>query len=80
MTHIADDVHGSHLRLPMEHVPFDPQAMPGAIINSKGFGGNNASGLFLAPQFTADMLAKRWGKAAFADYRKRNEAVRDAPP
>ena len=36
--HIAEDVHASHLRLPMQHVPFDPQAMPGAIINSKGFG------------------------------------------
>ena len=76
--HIADDVHASHLRLPMQHVPFDPKAMPGAIINSKGFGGNNASGLFLAPQFTAGMLAKRWGKSAFTDYQRRNEAVRDA--
>lgn len=76
--HIADDVHDSHLHLPMQHVRVDPEAMPGAIINSKGFGGNNASGLFLSPQHTRAMLAKRWGKAAFAAYGKRNEAVRHA--
>ena len=73
--HIADDVHDSHLHLPMQHVQVDPEAMPGAIINSKGFGGNNASGLFLSPQHTRAMLAKRWGKAALAAYGKRNEAV-----
>ena len=76
INHIADDVHDSHLHLPMQHVQVDPEAMPGAIINSKGFGGNNASGLFLSPQHTRAMLAKRWGKAAFAAYEKRNEAVR----
>ena len=76
--HIAEDVHDSHLHLPMQHVEVDPDAMPGAIINSKGFGGNNASGLFLSPQRTGAMLAKRWGKAALAAYGKRNEAVRRA--
>ena len=76
INHIADDVHDSHLHLPMQHVQVDPEAMPGAIINSKGFGGNNASGLFLSPLHTRAMLAKRWGKAAFAAYEKRNEAVR----
>ena len=76
--HIAEDVHASHLRLPMQHLPFDSNAMPGSIINSKGFGGNNASGLFLAPQFTAGMLAKRWGKAAITDYQRRNEGVHEA--
>ena len=74
--HIAEDVHDGHLHLPMQHVEVDPEAMPGAIINSKGFGGNNASGLFLSPQRTDTMLAKRWGKAAFTAYKKRNEAVR----
>ena len=72
---IADDVHCSHLHLPMQHVEVDPGAMPGAIINSKGFGGNNASGLFLSPGFTNAMLAKRWGKASFAAYQKRKEPV-----
>ena len=76
--HIAEDVHDSNLHLPMQHVPIDPAAMPGALVNSKGFGGNNATGLFLSPGFSRGMLAKRWGKAAFARYQKRNEAIREA--
>ena len=76
--HIADDVYHSNLHLPMQHVEIDPATMPGALINSKGFGGNNATGLFLSPGFSRRMLAKRWGKAAFTDYRRRNEAVQQA--
>ena len=52
--------------------------MPGALINSKGFGGNNATGLFLSPDFSRRMLERRWGKSAFTDYQRRNEAVRES--
>ena len=76
--HIADDVYDSNLHLPMQHVEIDPAAMPGALINSKGFGGNNATGLFLSPAFSRRMLERRWGKAAFAEYQRRNEAVRES--
>ena len=76
--HIAEDVQRSHLHLPMEHLEIDPAALPGALINSKGFGGNNASSFLLSPMRTERMLAKRWGKAAFQAYRRRNEAVHQA--
>ena len=76
--HIAEDVHDSHLHLPMQHLAIDPADLPGALINSKGFGGNNASSFLLSPMHTERMLAKRWGKAAFQAYRRRNEAVRQA--
>ena len=45
--HIADDVEDSNLNLPMSHLQIDPQEMDGAFVNSKGFGGNNATGFFL---------------------------------
>jgi len=73
--HIADDVHHSHLRLPMEHVEIDPTALPGAFVNSKGFGGNNATGLFLSPSQTQQMLAKRWGKSAVLTHNAANETI-----
>ena len=47
--HIAEDVHHSHLHLPMQHLELDPCEQQAALINSKGFGGNNATGLFLSP-------------------------------
>lgn len=38
------------------------------FINSKGFGGNNASGVVLSPRIAEKMLRKRHGQAAFAAY------------
>jgi len=73
--HIADDVHHSNLQLPMQHVEIDPNAMPAAFVNSKGFGGNNATGLFLSPQQTLKMLSTRWGKKALNAHAKANETV-----
>lgn len=75
--HIADDVHHSHLKLPMDHVEIDPANMPGALVNSKGFGGNNATGLFLSPDQTSAMLEKRWGGQAMTAHRLANEAIEE---
>ncbi|MDH3641205.1 MAG: beta-ketoacyl synthase, partial [Gammaproteobacteria bacterium] len=73
--HIADDVHDSNLNLPMEHLELGAANIDGAFVNSKGFGGNNATGFFISPARTAKMLEKRWGKKAMAAYRARSEAV-----
>ena len=71
--HIAEDVEQSNLHLPMEHVEHAPDAMKGAFINSKGFGGNNATGLFLSPFQTRAMLEQRWGKKAFSAFCAKQE-------
>ncbi len=73
--HIADDVHHSHLELPLNHLELDGDAMDGAFINSKGFGGNNATGLFLSPAFTEKMLARRWGRERMTAYQNRHQEV-----
>ena len=75
--HIADDVHHDHLNLPLNHLQLDPESMDGAFINSKGFGGNNATGLFLSPAFTERMLEKRWGSHQMQTYHRRHEPVRE---
>ncbi|MGV6473800.1 beta-ketoacyl synthase [Azotobacter vinelandii] len=72
----ADDVHDQHLRLSMRDVRRDDLDV--CFINSKGFGGNNATGVLLSPRVTEKMLRKRHGEAAFADYRSRREATREA--
>ena len=73
--HIADDVHASHLKLPFEHVEIDAPATPGAFVNSKGFGGNNATGFFLSPEQTIKMLSKRHGARAINQWRNDNAPV-----
>jgi acetoacetyl-[acyl-carrier protein] synthase len=73
--HIAADVHASHLRFPMRHLEMDPNEMEAALINSKGFGGNNATGVFLSPRRTMRMLETRWGKQAILAYQRANEQI-----
>ena len=49
--------------------------MDAVLINSKGFGGNNASASILAPHVTRQMLAKRHGRKALSAHAQRNEVV-----
>ena len=74
----ADDVHHSNLRIAPEHIEIDPKAMDVALVNSKGFGGNNATGVVLSPHVTRAMLAKRHGKDAMQGHARRNEGVHAA--
>ena len=59
--HIAEDVHDSHLHLPFDDIKIDPSSMPVGFVNSKGFGGNNATGFFVSPSKTEELLRKRLG-------------------
>ena len=72
---VADDVYHKHLSLSLSHVERDPASLDVAFLNSKGFGGNNATASVLAPHVAQKMLAKRHGDRALTEYRKRNEAV-----
>lgn len=75
--HIADDVEDSNLNFSLTHLQIDPQQREGAFINSKGFGGNNATGFFISPKHTEKMLTQRWGEKSMQAWRKRNEPVAD---
>ncbi|MDV7212074.1 beta-ketoacyl synthase [Azotobacter beijerinckii] len=72
----ADDVHDKHLSLSTRDVRRDDLDV--CFINSKGFGGNNATGVLLSPRVAEKMLRKRHGEATFADYCARREATREA--
>ena len=74
----ADDIHHSHLRIAPEHIEIDPDAVDMALINSKGFGGNNATGLLLSPRIAREMLTARHGAEAMRRHAQRNEAVHGA--
>ncbi|MEX1058203.1 MAG: beta-ketoacyl synthase, partial [Natronospirillum sp.] len=74
--HIADDVHHDHLNILQRHLDVgSPTALRGAVINSKGFGGNNASAVLLSPEQTLSMMSRRHGNGAVTQYRHRNEPV-----
>ncbi len=74
---IADDVEQSHLAFSPRHREIDTGQQKYAIINSKGFGGNNASATLMSPLATGEMLRARHGERAWRDWEARNEAVRE---
>ena len=47
-----------------------------SFLNSKGFGGNNATASVLSPTLTEAMLSKRYGDKAMQEYRNKRETVR----
>ncbi len=73
---IAGDVVQDHLSFSREHRAVDPEAQRYAIINSKGFGGNNASAAVMSPATTRAMLKVRYSKDEWRAWEQANEAVR----
>ena len=73
---VADDVHNEHLNIATEH--WDCPDMDIAFINSKGFGGNNATATVLSPKVSLAMMEKRYGTEAMDNYRQKLTQVEQA--
>lgn len=73
---VAPDVHQDHLSIATQDRSLGAEQLDVCFINSKGFGGNNASGVILAPHVAERMLKKRHGDAAFEAYVARREQTR----
>ena len=75
--HIADDVARDRLHFPLQDEERDIDTMRGAFVNSKGFGGNNATGFFMSPKQTEHMLERRWGSSALTQALGRQEKTQE---
>jgi acetoacetyl-[acyl-carrier protein] synthase len=64
---IAADVSQAHTLFPLQDLDTSDNKMQVAFINSKGFGGNNATAVVLSPQRVEAMLAARHA-AEYGDY------------
>jgi len=71
---LADDLYRSHLDIALNDREHKTDV---CFINSKGFGGNNATGVVLSPAITQKMLHKRHGTAAFNAWQQRLEKTRE---
>lgn len=70
---IAGDVHRQHLDFALQHRQLEQPAA--AFLNSKGFGGNNATALVLSPQHSTTLLQRKHGEATMRSWQKRREAT-----
>ena len=71
---LAGDLDDSHLAIALKDVDLGDRADI-AFLNSKGFGGNNATGAVISPRRTEAMLAHRHGAQAMAAWRAKQGAV-----
>ncbi len=72
---VADDVKRDRLQMSVKDLEIGTDAAQVAFLNSKGFGGNNATAPILSPSLVATALQKRHGAAAWRQYLTRQETV-----
>lgn len=72
---LAEDVSTAGLDFILQDRAIDANQLCAALINAKGFGGNNASAVLLAPHITRKMLLKRHGKNKVSTYYSKHEPV-----
>jgi acetoacetyl-[acyl-carrier protein] synthase len=71
---VADDVVREHLRISPQPLRRDPAEWDLSFLNSKGFGGNNATATIASPRIALELIEKRHGGTALTKWRHRNEA------
>ena len=72
---VAPDVAQERLRFPLQDMDVSGDKMDVAFINSKGFGGNNATAVLLSPAKVEEMLAVRYADR-FNDYLSQRDTTR----
>ena len=73
---VAEDVHQQRLAIALEDRKEEAGTWDVAFLNSKGFGGNNATATLLSPQVVESMLAKRYGEEVMSQYKSKREKAR----
>ena len=74
---VADDVNQERLQLSPDHQQTDTELLQYSIINSKGFGGNNATATLLSPTVARKMMQMRYSDTEWTAWQHANEAVRE---
>lgn len=74
---LADDIYNERITIPIQDLDLHGHADV-AFLNSKGFGGNNATAAVLSARIAESMLKQRYGSARISQYRDKLQAVTEA--
>ncbi len=77
-TAVADDVYTDGLKFQLKHEDYGKEHFKAALLNSKGFGGNNATAVLLSPFKAIEMLQKRYSAEQMKAYEAKNAEVKKA--
>jgi len=70
---IADDVHDDNLEILLENKISERDFFSAALLNAKGFGGNNASALILSPTESENLLKEKYSKSKLSNFKSKQE-------
>jgi acetoacetyl-[acyl-carrier protein] synthase len=73
---VAEDVFVDRLAFPLVDMDREQAPIDVAFLNSKGFGGNNATAAVFSFRIVESMLLRRYGKQAYTAYAKKREQTR----
>lgn len=74
---VADDVFADRLSISITDVNRKDSPIDIAFLNSKGFGGNNATANVLAPHVVEAMLERRYGATALIAFNERRKTTKE---
>lgn len=73
----ASDIHDSNLAFNLSHQAIEQDRFDSALINSKGFGGNNGTAVLLSPSHAQSLLKSRYGAQKFNGYLNQLESTKE---
>lgn len=73
---IAADVHQNHLHIATKDIDMGVDNARVAFLNSKGFGGNNATATVFSPTVVDGWMGKRFSKSELKSYYQKRESTR----
>ena len=68
-------MHTSQLSIQAQHHEVGTKGIDAVLLNSKGFGGNNASAILLSPHITTTMLTRKHGLYSMNQLQSQQEAT-----
>ena len=72
---LAENVSSKNVNYLLEHLNFKENAFDFAVLNAKGFGGNNGTALVASPNKTMDLLHAKYTRKEMQDYHMNNDAI-----
>ena len=75
---LASDVFTENVDYLLKHREIARDSMDATLVNSKGFGGNNATAVLLSPEVTRKMIEKKQGSKTLTKHATHNESVMQA--
>jgi len=72
---LADNVHTENVNFLLENLKFENNDFNFAVLNAKGFGGNNGTALLASPEKTMELLQSKYSQQQIKKYYLQKESV-----